>query len=116
MAKNINSLIGYEDFAKVQMCVGTLIDAKINAKAKKPAYILTIDFGDFGIKTSSAQITKRYTLENLRGQQVIAVINFPVKKVAGINSEVLVLGCVCDDDDVVLLQPNMPVPNGKLVA
>ncbi|MBS0287065.1 MAG: tRNA-binding protein [Proteobacteria bacterium] len=108
-------LINFEDFTKVKMCAGTILEATLNTKAKKPAYILTIDFGFLGIKTSSAQITEHYTPSDLIGQQIIAVMNFPPKKVAGINSSVLVLACVNEDTGTVLLRPTQPVPNGSRV-
>lgn len=106
-------LINFEDFIKVKMCAGTILAATLNDKAKKPAYILSIDFGSLGIKTSSAQITEHYTPSDLIGQQVIAVMNFPPKKVAGINSQVLVLACVSQESGTVLLRPTQIVPNGS---
>lgn len=109
------SFIGFEDFLKIQMCAGMIIEASINEKAKKPAYQLTIDFGPLGIKTSSAQITEHYAPSDLIGQQVIAVMNFPTKKVAGVNSEVLVLACVCEQEGTILLQPTKQVSNGARV-
>ena len=113
MSENIDCpIIAFEDFTKVQMCVGTIIDAKLNEKAVKPAYVLSIDFGHLGIKTSSAQIVEHYTPEELVGQQIIAVMNFLPKKVAGIKSAVLVLACVSAEKGTVLLKPTMTVPNG----
>jgi tRNA-binding protein len=88
-------IIDFSDFLKVDIRSGTIIDVQINTKAIKPAYILTIDFGSFGTKTSSAQITQNYTPEELIDTQVLAVMNFEPKKVAGIKSEVLVLATVC---------------------
>ena len=108
--------IQFDDFIKVHICSGTVTDAKVNAKARVPAYVLTIDFGEHGIKTSSAQITDNYQAEQLIGQQIVAVINFPPKRIAGIKSEILVLGCVTDNDGVVLLQPTKQVANGCRVA
>lgn len=112
----ITQYISFEDFLKIKMCVGTILEATLNEKAKKPAYILKIDFGALGIKTSSAQITEHYQLNNLIGQQVVEVMNFPVKKVAGITSEVLVLASVSDAAGTVLLHPTQPVPNGSFIA
>jgi tRNA-binding protein len=89
-------IIDFSDFLKVDIRSGTIIDVQINTKAIKPAYILTIDFGSFGTKTSSAQITQNYTPEELIDTQVLAVMNFEPKKVAGIKSEVLVLATVCN--------------------
>ncbi len=110
-----HELISFEDFAKVKMCAGLVIEASLNEKAKKPALKLTIDFGPLGIKTSSAQITEHYKPADIIGQQVIAVMNFPAKQVAGVNSQVLVLACVCEQDGTILLQPTKPVSNGTRV-
>jgi tRNA-binding protein len=107
-------LINFDDFTKVQICAGTIISAEPNIKAKKPAYILKIDFGPLGVKTSSAQITDHYSAEQLIGQHVVAVMNFPVKKVAGVSSEVLVLACV-EASGAILLQPSKSVSNGTRV-
>ena len=90
--------------------------AEINLKAKKAAYILTIDFGDLGQKMSSAQITENYSKAELIGKQIIAVVNFPVKRVAGVKSEVLVLGAVPNGKGVILLEPNLPVENGTRIS
>ena len=108
-------MIEFDDFLKVEMRVGTIIDAELNAKARKPAYKLTIDFGDeFGIRTSSAQITDLYTPEILIGRQVIAVMNFKPIKVADVRSEVLVLG-TDTELGVALLQPERHVDNGSRI-
>ena len=108
-------MIEFDDFLKVEMRVGTIVDAELNAKARKPAYKLTIDFGDeFGIKTSSAQITDLYTPEILIGRQVIAVMNFKPIKVADVKSEVLVLG-MDTELGVALLQPERHVDNGSRI-
>lgn len=112
----MSDTISYDDFTKVKICAGTVLDAVPNEKAKKPAYVLTIDFGPYGIKTSSAQLTKNYNAHELRGRQIVAVMNFEPKRVAGVKSEVLVLGCVSEETDVVLLQPTCAVPNGSRVA
>src|SRR3990167_5889942 len=93
-------LISFDDFLKVKMCVGTILQVKPNEKANKPAYLLEIDFGSEGIKMSSAQITEHYTSADLIGHQVVAVINFPAKRIAGIKSEVLVLGAISDEKGV----------------
>ena len=108
--------INFEDFMRVDLRVGTILDARVNEKAHKPAYVLTIDFGNHGIRTSSVQITKNYTPEDLPGNQVVAVMNFPAKRIADFNSEVLVLGAYSDSRDVVLLQLTHPVENGSRVA
>lgn len=108
--------IQFEDFLNVDMRVGTILDVQPNQKAKVPAFVLTIDFGEeIGVKKSSAQITENYSLDQLVGKQVIAVTNFPSKKVAGVKSEVLVLACVCEDSGTVLLAPTQPVKNGQRV-
>ncbi len=107
--------ISFDDFLKVDTRAGTILTVTPNVKAKKPAYVLTIDFGDLGIKTSSAQITDHYTPEQLIGTQIIAVVNFEPKRIAGVVSEVLVLGCACPDATVVLLRPTQPVANGSRV-
>ncbi|MFA6301761.1 MAG: tRNA-binding protein [Legionella sp.] len=109
------SEIQFDDFLKVDIRAGTILEASPNPKAHKPAYILKIDFGDMGIKTSSAQITENYQPEQLIGKQIVAVMNFPAKRVAGIKSEVLVLGCVNETSAVVLLQPSHEVINGSRI-
>ncbi len=105
--------ISFEQFLATDIRVGRVLTAEWNATARKPAYILTIDLGaEFGIKTSSAQLTVHYTAEALVGRLVVAVINFEPKRVAGIKSEVLVLGVPDEDGAVVLLQPTRDVPLG----
>jgi len=107
--------INYDDFARVDIRVGKVIRVEDFPGARKPAYRLWIDFGGLGVKKSSAQITKRYSRELLLGRQVIAVVNFPPKQIADFLSEVLVLGVVLSDDEVVLLQPDADVPPGKRI-
>jgi tRNA-binding protein len=104
--------ITFSDFLKVDIRVGKILEATDNLKAKQPAYVLKIDFGELGLKTSSAQITQNYSKEELIGKQIIAVVNFSPKKVAGIKSEVLVLAAVCKIRGTVLLEPNADVENG----
>jgi export-related chaperone CsaA len=106
----------FEDFSKVRIIIGTILEAELNPKANKPAYILKIDFGNYGIKTSSAQITKNYSKDNLIGMQISAVVNFPIKKIAGIKSEVLVLGVISEQKDIILLTPTETVEEGSLVC
>ena len=108
--------ISLNDFEKIDIRVGTIIEAKEFPKAKKPAYKLTIDFGESGIKQSSAQITKFYCVEELVGQHVIAVVNFPPKKIADFFSECLVLGIYDENKDVVLIQPKHSVSNGSKIG
>jgi len=105
--------ITFDDFLKVDIRVGTILTAADNAKARKPAFVLEVDFGpDFGIKTTSAQITEEHTKEGLVGMQVLAVMNFPMKRVAGVKSEVLTLATMEEDGRTVLITPSKPVPNG----
>jgi len=105
-------MINWADFEKIDIRVGTVITAADFPNARKPGYQLTVDFGELGIKKSSAQITALYQKENLVGKQVIAVVNFPVKQIANFFSECLVLGVYNEDNNVVLLQPSLPVKNG----
>jgi tRNA-binding protein len=105
-------MLSWADFEKVDMRVGTVMEVTDFPNAKKPSYQLLVDFGELGIKKSSAQITALYQKENLIGQQVIAVINFPVKQIANFFSECLVLGVYNEDNNVVLLQPSLQVKNG----
>ena len=109
--------ITWSDFEKIDIRVGMIIGAAEFPKAKKPAYQLTIDFGpEIGVKKSSAQITKFYTIADLQGQQVVAVVNFPPKNIAGFISECLVLGIYDENKDVVLLAPKTPVSNGLKIG
>ena len=108
--------ITWEEFEKVEIHIGTVLTAGPFPEAKIPAIKLTVDFGSLGIKQSSAQITIRYSPEQLVGRQVAAVTNFPPKKIAGFKSEVLVLGAVPGEGDVVLLNIDAPVPDGTRVA
>jgi tRNA-binding protein len=104
--------ITWDDFEKLDIRVGTIMEVNDFPKAKNPAYQITIDFGDIGIKRSSAQITNLYNKEELKGKQIIAIINFPPKQIANFFSECLVLGVYTDKKEVVLLQPDRPVTNG----
>lgn len=105
-----------EDFMKLDLRVGTVVTAEPLPEARVPAIKLAIDFGPLGIKHSSAQITKRYTPQTLVGRQVVAVVNFPPRRIAGFASEVLVLGGIPEQGDVVLLKPDDPIPNGTPIA
>ena len=107
----------FDDFLKLDLRVGTIIKAEFFAKAKVPAIKLEIDFGaEIGIKSSSAQITKRYTVEDIVGKQIVGVVNFPPRRIAGFNSEVLVLGGLPEQGDVVLLKPDFYIPNGTQIG
>ncbi len=105
-----------EDFEKLDIRVGTVIEAKEFPKARKPSYQLSIDFGRLGIKKSSAQITAYYTPENLVGRQVIGLVNLPTRQMANFFSECLVLGIYDTEGQVVLLQPERPVDNGTKIG
>lgn len=109
-------MISWHDFEKIDMRVGTIVEAKSFEKAKKASYQVTIDFGDLGIKRSSAQITKHYTVGDLVNKQVIAVVNFPPKQIANFFSECLVLGIYDEQNDVILLHPERPVKNGQRIG
>src|SRR5690625_1381098 len=106
----------FDDFLKLDIRVGTVIHAEDFKEARKPAIKMTIDFGEYGTKQSSAQITKRYNPDDLIGRQVVAVVNFPPMRIAGYKSEVLVLGGMVSDDDVVLLKPDEPIENGTPIS
>ena len=109
--------ISWQDFEKVQIRVGTILKVNDFPNARNPAYQLEIDFGaELGVKKSSAQITQLYEKETLIGKQVVAVVNFPVKQIANFFSECLVLGVVGDNKEIVLLQPDRIVENGKRIA
>ncbi|MEJ2113242.1 MAG: tRNA-binding protein [Flavobacteriaceae bacterium] len=111
----MSKTITFEDFTKVDIRVGTIIEVNDFPEARNPAYQLTIDFGDLGIKKSSAQITTRYNKKDLLNRQILAIVNFPKKQIATFMSECLVLGAV-DGKDVILLNPEEHVKNGSTVA
>nr|WP_315157849.1 tRNA-binding protein [uncultured Flavobacterium sp.] len=109
--------LSWEEFERVKMCVGTILEVNDFPEARKPAYQLTIDFGALlGIRKSSAQITNRYTKEELVHRQIVAVVNFPKKQIGKFMSECLVLGAVGEQGDVVLLSPDFKVENGLRIA
>lgn len=108
-------MIGFDNFEQVEFRVGTVIAVDHFPEAKKPAFQLTIDFGPLGVLKSSAQITTDYTIKELIDRQVVAVVNFPDKKIANFNSQCLVLGAT-HGEDVFLLSPETIVENGQIVA
>lgn len=105
--------IEWSDFTKVALRVGTIVEVRDFPKAKKPAYQLRVDFGELGIKWSSAQITKHYTMDELLGRQIIGVINFPEKQIANFKSQFLVTGFADENGDIVLAAVEREVPNGS---
>ncbi len=110
-------MITWEDFAKIDMRVGTVLEAKEFPEARRPAYLLKVDFGkDIGVRKSSAQITHHYDPHQLLGRQVIAVVNFPPKQIGPHRSECLVMGIYDENDQVVLLKAEQPVPDGSKVG
>lgn len=109
-------MINWDDFEKIDIRSGTILEVTEFPKAKKPAYQLRIDFGPLGIKQSSAQITHHYTIDELKGKQVMAVVNFPPKQIANFFSECLVLGIYDTNNQVILLQPDKPVANGQRIG
>nr|WP_314263965.1 tRNA-binding protein [uncultured Moellerella sp.] len=108
--------IEWEDFMCVEMRAGTIVHAELNAKAKKPAYIIDINLGELGTKRSSAQITVHYTVEDLIGKRVLCVCNFAPKRIAGIKSEVLVTGAPDENGDIILAEFILPLPDGARLA
>ena len=109
--------ISYEDFKKIKIKIGTVLEVKKNERARKPSLVIKVDFGkDIGIKQSSAQITHYYNSGNLVGKRVIGVCNFPDKNIAGVISEVLILGAIENDGKVVLVHPSQKTDNGLDIA
>ncbi len=108
--------ITWNDFEKVQIKAGTIVEVNDFPNARKPAYQLLIDFGELGMKRSSAQITHHYSKEELIGKQIVAVVNFPVKQIANFFSECLVLGVYDNNNEVVLLTPDKAVQNGGTIG
>ena len=109
--------ITYDDFKKVQIKVGTVLEVKVNEKARKPSLVIKVDFGEeIGVKQSSAQITHYYNEKNLKGKQIIGVCNFPEKNIAGVVSQVLILGSIDKDGKVILVHPSQKSENGLPIA
>ena len=111
----MNNTINFEDFTKVDLRIGTIIEVTDFPEAHKPAYQLTIDFGELGVRKSSAQITTIYKKSDLLNMQIVAVVNFPKKQIGKFMSECLVLGAV-NNNDVFLLNPESSVKNGSIVS
>ena len=111
----MSDTIQFDDFTKVDLRIGTILEVNDFPEARNPAYQLTIDFGDLGVKKTSAQITTLYTKETLFNRQIVAVVNFPRKQIAKFMSDCLVVGAV-DGKDVILLNPESKVPNGTVVS
>jgi tRNA-binding protein len=105
-----------DDLTKLDIRIGTIVEAEPFPEARFPAIKMKIDFGPLGIKRTSAQITNRYDADTLVGNQVVAIVNFPPRRIAGYQSEVLVLGGVPEQGDVVLLKPDVDLPNGTPIA
>jgi tRNA-binding protein len=105
--------ITWHDFEKVELHAGTILEVFEFPEARKPAYKIKVDFGDLGIKWSSAQITKHYTKEELPGRQIMGVVNFPEKQIANFMSQFLVTGFADENGDIVLASIDKPVPNGS---
>lgn len=116
MKATSNSDLTWREFLKVEMRIGTILSAEIFEKARKPAYIIQIDFGEFGIRKTSAQITKLYSVEEIIGKQVVAVVNFPKKQIANIMSECLILGGLGTENEVVLLTTERTIENGTKIG
>lgn len=112
----MNNTLSWQDFEQVDIRIGTIIEAIDFLNARKPSYQLVIDFGELGIKKSSAQITHHYKKEELIGKQIVAVVNFPVKQIANFFSECLVLGVYDENNEVVLLKPSKAVQNGGKIG
>ena len=109
--------ITYEDYTKIQILVGTVLKVSKNEKARKPSLVVEVDFGsEIGIRKSSAQITHYYNEENLKGKQVIGICNFPEKNIAGVLSQVLILGSIDKEGKVTLLHPSQKAENGLPIA
>ena len=105
--------VTWHDFEKVELRAGTILEVTDFPEARKPAFKVRVDFGEFGVKWSSAQITKHYAKEELIGRQIVAVINFPKKQIATFMSEFLVTGMADEHGDIVLTAIDKPVPNGS---
>ena len=112
----MNTIISFEDFTKVDIRIGTIIEVNDFPKARNPSYQLKIDFGELGVKNSSAQITHLYTKDDLLNRQVTAVVNFKTKQIASFMSECLVLGIANSNGEIVLLKASKTIKNGEQVS
>ena len=110
------ALISWSDFMNVEIRTGTIVAADNFPEAKNPAYKLTVDFGDFGLRKTSAQITALYSTDELIGMQIVAVVNFPVKQIANFFSECLILGVIGENEEVTLLTTERKVLNGLRIG
>ena len=111
-----SNLITFDEFLKVKICVGTILSVTQNNELKKPSFILTIDFGkDIGLKKSSAQLKANYSANNLKNRQIIAVINFEPKQIGNLMSEVLVLGLPDDNNEPILISPDLKINDGRQI-
>lgn len=109
-------MLDWSDFEKVEMRVGTIVKASVFVEAKNPAYLLIIDFGEYGTRKTSAQITHLYTPKQLIGKQIVAVVNFPPKQIATMMSECLLLGAIGNKKEVVIIEPERKVKNGLRIG
>lgn len=112
----MEDLLSWKEFTKVEMRIGTVIEASRFKEARKPAYKMKVDFGEFGIRKTSAQLTRLYSAEELIGKQVVGVLNFPPKQIATLWSECLILGGLEVENTVILLQPERKVRNGLRIG
>lgn len=116
MNNTASNSLTWDEFTKVDMRIGTILSAEHFLEAKKPAYKITVDFGSFGQRKTSAQITTLYQPDELIGRQIIAVVNFPPKQIANIMSECLILGAVGEQHTITLIQPERAIENGLRIA
>jgi len=116
MKNENNDTLTWSEFTKVEMRIGTIISAEEFKEARNPAYKLIVDFGEFGTRKTSAQITALYNPDDLKGKQVVAVLNFPPKQIANLMSECLILGGLGDKKEVILIQPERVVQNGLKIG
>jgi len=109
-------MVTFEDFEKIDIRVGKIIEVEDFPEARNPSFKIKVNFGELGVKVSSAQITKLYSKEDLLNRQIVAVVNFPPKRIAGFKSEVLILGVMKEDGEVILLRPEREAPLGYKIG